>query len=247
LQEEILIFKKDFSAESLDYRGRANMRLKLFVIIAILLSYLTFTFSSGAASSLCPSSKLYICEMLLDGTNPPHAVDISGKVIPESSAVQPDKPIILAKDSEDDVSGELKREAAFDHTKHATDIKYSLDGKTGTSCVECHHTSQPSAPKGQEFLKRFDRKEILTAKQLETSKEPVQSCRACHFQSSTEATDEFPPQSVKYPKNMNRPPTGLLTNDVAYHVNCNTCHKAAVKKNPQLKAPTGCNDCHIEK
>jgi hypothetical protein len=223
------------------------MKLKLFVIIAILLSYLTFTFASGAASSLCPSTKSYICEMLLDGTNPPHAVDISGKAIPESSAVQPDKPIILANDSKDKNWKVLKPEAAFDHSKHATDIKYSLDGKTPTSCVECHHTSQPSAPKGQEYLKRFDRKETLTAKQLETSKEPVQSCRACHFQSSTEETDEFPPQSVKYPKNMGRPATGLLTNDVAYHVNCNSCHKAAMKRDSQLRAPAGCNDCHTKK
>jgi hypothetical protein len=223
------------------------MKLKLFVIIAILLSYLTFTLASGAASTLCPSSKLSICEMLLDGTNPPHAVDISGKVIPESSATQPDKPIILAKDSEDENFGELKPEAAFDHVKHATDAKYSIDGKTVNTCIECHHTSQPSAPIGQEYLKKFDRKETLTAKQLETSKEPVQSCRACHFQESTEETNGYPPKSVKYPKSTSRPATGLLINKVAYHVNCNSCHKTAMKRDPQLKAPTGCNDCHTKK
>jgi hypothetical protein len=223
------------------------MKLKLFIVIAILLVYLTVTFVSGAASSFCPATKSYICEMLLDGTDPPHAVDTSGKAIPDSSAVQPDKPIILSKDSEDGGWGELKPEAAFDHARHTTDIKHSLDGKSPTACIECHHTAQPSAPKGQEYLKKFDRKETLTAKQLEASKEPVQSCRACHFQSSTEETDEFPPQSVKYPKNMGRPATGLLTNDVAYHVNCNSCHKAAMKRDPQLKAPTGCSDCHTEK
>jgi hypothetical protein len=219
------------------------MKLRLLVIFAILLSYVVVTFSSGSALTLHRTSLWSI----FDGTDPPHAVDISGKAIPASSATQPDKPIILAKDSQDQFSGEFKREAAFDHAKHATDVKYSIDGKTVNTCVECHHTAQPSAPKGQEFLKKFERKEILTAKQLETSKEPVQSCRACHFQSATEETEEFPPQSVKYPKELKKPPTGKLTNDVAYHINCNSCHKAAVKRDPQLKAPTGCNDCHTEK
>lgn len=219
------------------------MRLKLFAILVILLGYLTVTFGAAAAASLCSSSWLSICSEP-DGTDPPHAVDISGKVIPESSAIQPDKPIILAKDSQDGTRGALKPEAAFDHAKHSTDILHSLDGKTVTACVECHHTAQPSAPKGQEYLKKFNRKEVLTAKQLETSKEPVQSCRACHFQQSTEETDEYPPEGVSYPKKMGKRPTGKLTNDVAYHINCNSCHDAVMKRDAQRKAPTGCNDCH---
>jgi len=182
-----------------------------------------------------------------DGTNPPHAVDITGKIIPESSAIQPDQPIILAKDSLDRLRAEFKREAAFDHVKHSTDLRYSIDGKTVTACVECHHTAQPSAPKGQEYLKRFDRKDILTAKQLETSKEPVQSCRACHFQSGTEETDEFPPESVTYPKSMKKSETGRLINEIAYHVNCNSCHDAVRKRDKKALAPAGCNDCHSKK
>jgi hypothetical protein len=182
-----------------------------------------------------------------DGTNPPHAVDITGKVIPPSSATQPDKPIILAKDSKDALYGEHTLEAAFDHVKHSTDAKRSIDGKSAPSCVECHHTEQPSAPKGQEYLKRFERDEVLTAKGLEASKKPVQSCRNCHFQSATEPTSEFPPQSVKYPRSMNRPSTGLLTNEIAYHVNCITCHKASQKRDAKSKAPTGCTDCHVQK
>ena len=221
------------------------MKLKLFVIIVILPGYLTLTFGAASAS-LCSSVWSTICSGI-DGTTPPHAVDTSGKAIPGSSATQPDKPIILAKDSQDEFRGEFNLEAAFDHTKHTTDIKYSLDGKTLTACIECHHTAQPSAPKGQEYLKRFDRKEILTAKQLETSKEPVQSCRSCHFQASTEPTEEFPPQGVTYPKSMKKPPSETLTNDVAYHENCNSCHRAALKRDRKLNAPSGCSDCHSER
>ena len=223
----------------------AIIKLKLFVVLTVSLSYPAVTLTSSAAASLCRTNLWSICEVMPDGIDPPHAVDISGKIIPASSATQPDKPIILAKDSLDDLRGEFKPEAAFDHTKHSTDIKHSLDGKTVTACTECHHTSQPSAPKGQEYLKRFDRKETLTAQQLETSKEPVQSCRACHFQSSTEETDEFPPENVKYPKKKHV--AGKLTNDAAYHINCNSCHAAAMRRDSQLKAPSGCNDCHTKK
>ena len=223
------------------------MKLKLFVVLTVSLVCVTVAFTSNAASSLCRTSSWSICAGLLDGTTPPHAVDITGKVIPESSATQPDKPIILAKDSTDDKRGEFKPEAAFDHTKHSTDLLHSIDGKTVTACIVCHHTAQPSAPKGQEYLKKFDRKEILTAKQLETSKEPVQSCRACHFQESTPATAEYPPKSVKYPKSMGKDPTATLINKEAYHINCNSCHDAANNRDPTLKAPADCIDCHIKK
>ena len=171
------------------------MNLKISAILVIVLGYFTITFGAAAAASICSSELFSICSAF-DGTDPPHAVDITGKAIPASGINQPDKPIILAKDSQDGNWGELKRESAFDHAKHTTDIKYSIDGKTSTTCNECHHTDQPSAPKGQEYLKKFNRKELLTTKQLETSKEPVQSCRACHFQESTEETDEFPPEGV---------------------------------------------------
>lgn len=205
------------------------------------------TLGSSNAASVCSSMNLPLCVALFDGVKPPHAVDISGKVIPESSTSQPDKPIILAKDSDDPTRGELKLEAAFDHRKHSTEVSYSLDGKTITTCVECHHTDQPSAPKGQEYLTRFDRKEVLTAAQLESSKLPVSSCRACHFKASTEPTDEFPPESVKYPKKSGKRPSGTLTNDVAYHINCNSCHDAVKVRNPQARAPQGCYDCHTKK
>jgi len=251
------------------------MRLKLFVVLAVALGYLALMFACNTSSS--PTTALTqqsnaanantakantaasntsnttaatnTAAPVADGANPPHAVDTSGKAIPDASATQPDKPIILAKDSENAKpnSGELKPEAAFDHVKHSTKPEYSLDGKTVAACADCHHTDQPSAPKGQEFLAKFERKEALTTKQLETSKEAVKSCRACHLQASAEETDDYPPKSVTYPKEMNRPPSGKLTNEIAYHLNCNTCHDAVKKRDPKLKAPQTCVDCHTTK
>lgn len=211
------------------------MKLRLFVILVVALGSFSITVAYKTASSF-------------DGINPPHAVDVAGKVIPESSATQPEKPIILSKDSADPKWGELKPEAVFDHTKHH-DATHNLDGKTTTACVECHHTEQPATPSGRPYLKTFNpnRKEVLTAEQLKTSKEPVKSCRACHFQESTTPSDEFPPKSVKYPKEMGLPPSGKLTNDTAYHLRCISCHEAAMKRDPKLKAPQGCVDCHIKK
>lgn len=221
------------------------MKLKLFVLLLAVAGY----FGVMACNSAPPTSALVSSSApappLPDGVDPPHAVDTSGKAIPNESATQPDKPIILAKDSDDPKSGELKQEAAFDHVKHSTLPLYGPDGKTIAACIDCHHTDQPSSAIG--FLKKFERKEVLTAKQLETSKEAVKSCRACHFQASAEETDEYPPASVSYPKEMNRPPSGKLTNEIAYHLNCNTCHDAAKKRDAKIKAPVTCDDCHVKK
>jgi cytochrome c553 len=220
------------------------MKSKLIVILVLTLLCLSaMAISAPSSSSL---STLGRSERSLDGTNPPHAVDIDGKTIPESSATQPDKPIILGKDSKDPKWGEHKPEAAFDHTKHH-DLTHTMDGKTATACVECHHTEQPSAPSNQPYLKRFERKAVLTAEQLESSKEPVRSCRNCHWQEATTATAEFPPKSVKYPKETGKPPSGKLTNDNAYHTNCLGCHDVAMKRDPKLKAPQACGDCHVKK
>src|SRR6266481_5234567 len=142
------------------------MNLKSLVMIVVVLGCLSVAVAYNRSLSF-------------DGTKPPHAVDVDGKEIPESSATQPDKLIILSKDSADPKWGELKPEAAFDHLKHH-DATHNLDGKTVTACVECHHTEQPTTPSGKSYLKTFNpnRKEVLTVEQLETSKEPVKSCRA---------------------------------------------------------------------
>jgi cytochrome c553 len=223
------------------------MKIKLLIVVIVMLGYLAVTVVNHSAASRVPSDRSTNSAVPPDGVNPPHAVDTAGRALPEESTTIPDKPLILAKDSTDPKWGEHKPEALFDHTKHSTDPKYSRDGKTVNACVECHHTEQPSAPPGQPYLKKFMRKEVLTAKQLEASKQPVKSCRACHFQPATEETDEFPPESVTYPKDTGMPPSGKLTNDVAYHTNCNTCHETAKKRDPMVKAPQTCGDCHVKK
>ena len=217
------------------------MKLRLLTFPIVALAVVSFTVSYNRAFTNSTGT------IEFDGTNPPHAVDINGKALPESGTTQPDKPLILSNDSDDAKWGPHKTDAPFDHVKHTTDTKHSVNGTTVTACVECHHTEQPSAPAGQEYLKRFERKEVLTAKQLEDSKQPVRSCRACHFQEATEETNEFPPKGVTYPKSTGKQPTGKLTNDVAYHINCNSCHDAAMKRDPTLKAPQGCTDCHVKK
>ena len=210
------------------------MKLRFLTILAVALACFGLAFSYNAASSF-------------DGTNPPHAVDTAGKAIPDSSATQPDKPIILSKDSTDPKWGEFKPETPFDHTKHNTDVTHTLDGKTLTACVHCHHTEQPMPVAGKPYLKKSERTATLTAAQLETSKQPVNSCRHCHFQEATDPTDEFPPAGVKYPKEMRLPPSGKLTNENAYHLRCIGCHDAAMKRDPKLKSPQGCGDCHVRK
>ena len=223
------------------------MKTKLLIVVIVMLGYAAVMVVNHSAASRVPSNRLTNSSVPPDGVNPPHAVDTAGRALPEESTTIPDKPLILSKDSKDPKWGEHKPEALFDHTKHSMEMSHSLDGKTITACVVCHHTEQPSAPPDQPYLKKFMRKEVLTAKQLETSKQPVKSCRACHFQPSTEETDEFPPESVTYPKASGKPPSGKLTNDVAYHENCNSCHEAAKKRDPALKAPQTCGDCHVKK
>ena len=220
------------------------MRMRILLSFVISLGVIVLVVVYGKALSF-------------DGQNPPHAVTTDGKAIPESSTTQPDKPIILSKDipKDDPKYGEMKPEAAFDHSKHNTDPRHTMDGKTMTACVYCHHTDQPSAP-GKPYLKRFEAnwKEPLTAEALERTKEPVKSCRVCHWQKKTTATNEFPPKSVKYPKELVKligdTESGELNNENAYHIRCVTCHNVAmddVSRNPKAKAPTGCPDCHIKK
>lgn len=218
------------------------MRMRILLSFVISFGVITLVVVYGRAFSF-------------DGQNPPHAVTTDGKVIPESSTTQPDKPIILSKDIDSPKYGEMLPEASFDHAKHNTDPRHTMDGKTVTTCVHCHHTDQPSAP-DKPYLKRFEAnwKEPLTAEALERTKEPVKSCRACHWQKKTAATAEFPPQSVKYPKEMAKligdTESGELNNENAYHLRCITCHSAAKddpNRNPPSKGPTGCPECHVKK
>jgi hypothetical protein len=152
--------------------------------------------------------------------------------IPKESKTQP-KEVVLGKDSQSDKYGEV----AFNHENHSTK-NYSIDGKTVIACVECHHTDQPAAAL-QSPLKTSERPVALTTKLLEAADaKPVKGCRACHLQAGD---DSAPIPAVTYP---DKPAATKLTNEVAFHMNCNVCHDKAIAARPTLKGKIpGTNDC----
>ena len=152
--------------------------------------------------------------------------------VPKESKTQP-KEVVLSKDSQSDKYGDV----AFNHENHATKT-YSVDGKSVLNCVECHHTDQPAAALAAP-LKTSERDVALTAKLLEAADaKPVKNCRACHLQAGD---DSATIPSVTYAGKTT--PT-KLTNEVAYHTNCNICHDKAIAARPALKGKVpGSNDC----
>jgi len=150
----------------------------------------------------------------------------------EESKTQP-KEVVLCKDSQSDKYGE----APFNHENHSAK-NYSPDGTAVIACVECHHTDQPaSALKAP--LKTSERDAVLTSALLATAEsKPVKTCRTCHLQAGD---DSAPLPAVTYPDKTT--PT-KLTNEVAYHNNCNVCHDKAIAARPALKGKlAGTNDC----
>ena len=143
------------------------------------------------------------------------------------------KTFVLAKDSLSEY-GEVK----FDHDAHAFK-PYSPDGKSVMGCVECHHTDQPkSALKPP--LATSERDVTLTMEVFQKASQKVSECRACHFQDGNVPEGKTMPTSAK--KDLN--------NELAFHINCNTCHDAAFKLRPELKSRPGfatskdCTVCH---
>jgi hypothetical protein len=166
------------------------------------------------------------------GPKEPCESKVQASSIPLCSRVQP-KEIVLSKDSKDPKG----KPVLLTHEAHATK-NYSEDGRSVIGCTVCHHTDQPkTALTG--VLKTSGRDVVLTATTL--AAKPVASCRACH-----ERTGQTPAlwpatPTVKYPDDDDQV---TLTNDEAYHRNCNTCHEAVKKRNPATKAPTTCAACH---
>ncbi len=143
------------------------------------------------------------------------------------------KEVVLDKDSQSDKYGEV----AFNHETHSTK-NYTADGKAMIACTVCHHTDQPAAAM-KPPLKTSERKVALT---LEALKAPdalgVKTCRSCHLQAGDDSK-EIP--SVAYE---GKPAPTKLNNEIAYHLNCNTCHDAAIAARPVLKGKIpGTNDC----
>ena len=161
-----------------------------------------------------------------------HPAFTAQQEIPKESKTQP-KEVVLDKDSQSDKYGEV----AFNHENHATK-NYSIDGKSVLTCVECHHTDQPASAL-QPPLKTSERNVALTAAVLQAADaKPVKTCRACHLQAGD---DSAPIPTVTYP---GKPAATKLTNEVAYHTNCNICHDKAIAARPTLKGKIpGSNDC----
>jgi len=144
----------------------------------------------------------------------------------------------LATDSQDEHG-----EVAFDHDSHAYK-QYSPDGKSVMGCTECHHTNQPkSALKPPDKTSTSDAPLTLAAFQ---AGQKVQNCRTCHFQDGNVPEGKEMPQAT-YTVDGNSV-TKDLNNQLAYHINCNTCHDAALAARPELKSKpgfAGSKDCMI--
>ncbi len=154
----------------------------------------------------------------------------------------------LSTDSKKDKAKSLP--VTFSHVNHATK-NYSPDGTKPIGCVECHHTDQPAAEaaKHPPLKSAFpaDRTATLTAETAKDAKTPqVATCRSCHAQEGDKPKllDAIP--EVTYEGDTD--PTSL-TNEQAYHRNCNSCHDQAVEKRKGLNAPTTneCAKCHTGK
>ncbi|HKR59471.1 MAG TPA: cytochrome c3 family protein [Pyrinomonadaceae bacterium] len=160
------------------------------------------------------------------------ATSIPVQDIPKESKVQP-KEVVLGKDSQSDKYGEVP----FNHENHSTK-NYNVDGAAVLACVECHHTDQPAAAL-KAPLKTSERDVALSAAVLAAAEaKPVKSCRTCHLQAGD---DSATIPSVTYAGKTT--PT-KLTNEVAYHLNCNLCHDKAIAARPALKGKApGSNDC----
>jgi hypothetical protein len=156
--------------------------------------------------------------------------------IPKESKTQP-REVTLGKDSQSDKYGEV----SFNHENHSLK-NYSIDGKSVIACVECHHTDQPASTL-KAPLKTSERDVVLTAAVLAAADaKPVKSCRSCHLQAGD---DSAAIPTVTY---AGKTAPTKLTNEVAYHLNCNTCHDKAIAARPAVKgkAPgsADCVPCH---
>jgi hypothetical protein len=160
-------------------------------------------------------------------------VDMGGKTIP--------KVFTLGQDSQSEYG-----EAVFDHDKHAFE-KYSPDGTAVMGCVECHHTDQPKSALKPPLL-TSERDVVMTLAQWKSSPQKVTDCRACHFQDGNVPDGKEMPTATY--NDTGKPVTKELNNQLAYHINCNTCHDAAAKARPELKKKPGfatskdCAICH---
>ena len=161
--------------------------------------------------------------------------------IAEAQTVQTKMPevIILGKDAK-------LGQVTFNHANH-NGGKYSIDGTGPIACIECHHTAQPASALHAPLKTTWpaDRTTTLTADLF--ARDPaaagVAACRDCHARAG--ATPKLLPEipSIKHEAS-----TAIinLTNQQAFHRNCDGCHVEVQRNNPASRAPkaTQCTSCH---
>lgn len=192
-------------------------------------------------NSLSPSGTKVFAQTEIKPTPTPVTpkVETPKTETPKTSDTTIPKTFTLAKDSLSEYG-----EVAFNHESHAFQ-KYSPDGKSMIGCVECHHTDQPKSALKLP-LSTSERDVVLTIETWQKSTQKVSECRACHFQDGSVPDDKKMPFAIY--KDGDKETTKELNNELAYHINCNTCHDAAAKLRPELKKKTGfatTNDCTI--
>ncbi len=134
----------------------------------------------------------------------------------------------------------------FNHDNHSSK-PYSPDGKSVVSCAECHHTDQPKSALKPPLV-TSTRDVALTLAAWKASDQKVNECRSCHFQTDSVPDGKTIP-TASYAEG-GKTTTKELNNELAYHINCNTCHDASAKLRPDLIKKTGfattkdCTICH---
>ncbi len=167
--------------------------------------------------------------------------NVAATPAPASGDKKIPKSFTLGKDSQSEHG-----EAPFDHETHAFKM-YSPDGKSPIACIECHHTDQPKSALKPPLV-TSEREVVLTLESWRASAQKVKECRACHFQNGNVADNATMPSATYTERG--KQVTKELNNELAYHINCNTCHDAAAKLRPEVKSRPGfamtadCMTCH---
>ncbi len=196
---------------------------------------------------LCIVIAAFVCYVCLACGANPSTLSAGGAALTAQTKTMQDT-YKLSTDSKKDKAKSLP--VAFSHVNHSTK-NYSVDGTKPIGCVECHHTDQPAA----EAAKRpplktahpADRTVTLTAETAKDPKTPqVPSCRACHAQEGDKPKLGGAIPEVTYEGDTD--PT-ILTNEEAFHRNCNSCHDEVAESGRALlkgKLPTSqqCTECH---
>ncbi len=134
----------------------------------------------------------------------------------------------------------------FNHVKH-NGGEYNAGGPI--ACIECHHTAQPaadlvSAPP-HKAVWPAGRTTTLTAELFaeNPNKAGVAACRDCHARAGTK-----PKLLDKMPvfEDLGTGTTTKLTNQLAFHQACDTCHFQIGFRTEGSKVPksTNCASCH---